>query len=186
MARQYKKGIQYFSMDTDIYADRKIRRIQSKCGPLAMSVILKLLCHIYGEEGYFALADDDFVFDVADELSVDTDLVRGVVAACVDGGFFDKAMHQQHGILTSARVQRNYIAATRKRKHNKDIDAKYRLQFGDDESEPDAPNAVSDASNTVSDAPNAVSDVQSTQSKVNQTKSNKSKAKETKPNQERR
>ena len=113
MARSGKRGIDYFSLDVDIFSDRKLRRVCHVHGAGAMAVVLRVLCCIYGENGYYAEADDDFIFDIADEL--DEAYVRAVISACASAGFFDAALLDAHGVLTSRRIQRNYLDATRKR-----------------------------------------------------------------------
>ena len=175
MARSTKPGIRYFSMDVDILADRKVRRVLAACGPAAVAVVLRLLCDIYGDRGYYVQADDDYLFDVADTLGMATETVRGVALCCVDAGFFDAGMWERYGILTSRRVQRNYLDATHKRVHNNTILPEYMLL---DEAEPSGRNGESDVRNGLSGGGNGESDVQSTQSKVNQTK-----VKEIKPDQ---
>ena len=65
MARSRKKGIDYFTIDTDIYMDRKLRRVRHTHGAGAMAVVLSVLCHIYGENGYYIDAGPDLYFDLA-------------------------------------------------------------------------------------------------------------------------
>ncbi len=127
MARSEKPGIRYFSVDVDILADRKVRRVMAACGPSAMAVILRLLCDIYGDRGYYAQADDDFFFDAADALGMTPEAVRDAAQSCVRSGFFDAGMWERFGILTSRRVQRNYLDATRKRHRNNVILPEYLL-----------------------------------------------------------
>lgn len=173
MARSRKKGIDYFSMDVTIFADRKMRRLVSACGLEAMAVLMRILCEIYKEEGYFVACDDDLLFDVADELGADESFVRQVVDKCVDVGLFDEKTYQAHSVLTSHRIQRNYIDATHRRADNR-MDDRYLLISVDKKGDSVDTNGESADSNTAS-AP--VSADKSTQSKVNKTK-----GKKTKPN----
>ncbi|MGI5849297.1 MAG: DUF4373 domain-containing protein [Christensenellales bacterium] len=160
MARSIKPGISYFSLDVDIFSDRKIRRIVNACGAAAVSVILKIWCSIYDEKGYYIKVNDDLLFDVADELTLKEDYVRDVVKKCIGTGLFDAQMHTSRGILTSPRIQRNYIDATKKRVINNEIIEEYRLV-------PEAKRAAQDAESTVLDA-------ESTQSKVKKIKEDQS------------
>lgn len=178
MARSIKRGIDYFSLDVDIFADRKIRRVCYIHGSGAMAVVLRVLCCIYGENGYYADADNDFFFDIAHELSLEEAYVRDVISACAAAGFFDAAMLDAHGILTSRRIQRNYLDATRKR-GNVVIEDAYRLAEDGTKAEETAFEAEEAVIPAETSARKALSGVQSTQSKVNQIKGEESISKQT-------
>jgi hypothetical protein len=102
-------------VDVDIFSDRKVRRVMAACGAAAMGVVLRVLCDIYGEQGYYLRFDDNYCFDVADTLGVEESYVREVVRCCMDTDFFDLGLFERFGILTSRRVQRNYLDATVRR-----------------------------------------------------------------------
>ena len=131
MARSTRRGIAYFSMDVDIFSDRKIRRVMYAHGMGALTVVVRALCAVYGEKGYYAEADDDFYFDLAHELGTDEAFVRAVIGSCVASGFFDSRLFGERGVLTSRRIQRNYADAT-KRRDNAQIDPALRLIEDDD------------------------------------------------------
>ena len=173
MARSIKRGIDYFSLDVDIFADRKIRRVCHSHGSGAMAVVLRVLCCIYGENGYYADADDDFFFDIAHELMMEEAYVRAVISACAAAGFFDAALLDAHAILTSRRIQRNYLDAT-KRRDNAQIEPAYCL-LEDASPSADGDNVCNNADNVCNKAQNAYS---GTQSKVNQIKGEKRKEEE--------
>ncbi len=173
MARSIKRGIDYFSLDVDIFADRKIRRVCYSHGSGAMAVVLRVLCCIYGENGYYADVDDDFFFDIAHELSLEEAYVRAVISACAAAGFFDAAMLDAHGILTSRRIQRNYLDAT-KRRDNVQLEPEYCL-LEDASPSPDGDNVCNNADNVYNNAQNVYS---GTQSKVNQIKGEERKEEE--------
>jgi hypothetical protein len=183
MARSAKKGIGYFSMDVDIFADRKLRRVLHAHGAGAMAVVLRALCCVYGENGYYAEADGDFYFDISEELALDEAYVRGVIESCAAAGVFDASLFDKRRVLTSHRIQRNYMDATRKRLHVT-IDAELNL-LDKDEIE-----ALSQEGNPAEETRNppeetripaeetrvpAEVSVQSTQSKVKKNKQEKSK-----------
>lgn len=169
MARSCKKGISYFSVDVDIFADRKLRRVRHIHGAGAMAVVLRALCCVYGENGYYAQADADFYFDIAEELSLDEAFVRAVIQSCAETGFFDAGLFDSCGVLTSRRIQRNYLDAT-KRREGAAIDPAYLLvekSCCDDVS--------SNADNACNNAENAC---KSTQSKVKEIKEKERRVKE--------
>lgn len=130
MARIRKKGIDYFPTDVTLFADRKIRRLIAQSGAQGVAVLMRVLCEAYKEEGYFVRADDDLIFDIAEELRMDERAVRCAVDVCVKTAIFDKNMLEKHGILTSARMQHNFMIATRKRLFNNRPEDAYLLVSG--------------------------------------------------------
>ncbi len=166
MARSGKRGITYFSMDVDIFSDRKLRRVRHAHGAGAMAVVLRVLCCVYGENGYFAEAGDDLYFDIADELGLDEAYVRGVLKSCVEVDFFDAALFGAHGVLTSRRIQRNYMDATRKRS-SAQIDGALCLLGDEIKAEETAFPAEETALEAEASALMDVCGVQNAQSKVN-------------------
>jgi hypothetical protein len=170
MARSCKKGISYFSVDVDIFADRKLRRVRHIHSAGAMAVVLRALCCVYGENGYYAQADADFYFDIAEELSLDEAFVRAVIQSCAETGFFDAGLFDSCGVLTSRRIQRNYLDATRKRANAKMDQSLCLVGEGITAEETAFP-----AEDSVQ---NGVSGVQSTQSKVKEIKEKERRVKE--------
>ena len=116
MARAGKVGIDYFSHDTDIMSDNKIRFIKAKHGLLGYAVFLRLLENIYSENGYFVKIDEKFNILFADDNKIDLNVYILILNDCIDEGLFNKDMYLKHKILTSKRIQMNYIAATERRK----------------------------------------------------------------------
>ena len=52
MARTFKKGLDYFPLDIDIFNDLKIRKLIKYQGGKAITVYALLLCNIY-KSGYY-------------------------------------------------------------------------------------------------------------------------------------
>lgn len=114
MARVTKKGIEYFSHDVDMSADRKIKLIERKFGYTGYAVYVKLLEEIYREEGYFLKMDDEeleFLFEL-----LDLEEVKEIISELVKRNLFDSDKYDEFGILTSERIQENYIVGTGRRK----------------------------------------------------------------------
>lgn len=116
MARAGKVGIDYFSHDTDVMSDNKIRFIKAKHGLLGYAVFFRLLENIYSENGYFVKVDEKFNILFADENKIELNVYILILNDCIDEGLFNKEMYSKHKILTSKRIQVNYIAATERRK----------------------------------------------------------------------
>ena len=118
MARPLKSGIDYFPLDCNFMKDIKVRKILRACGPGAIAVIVNLLCTIYQGDGYYMLWDEDTGFLIADDVGVKESFVHEVVKTAVQVDFFNAAMFDTRGILTSAGIQRRYKEATARRNDN--------------------------------------------------------------------
>ena len=109
MARQIEIGLRYFPMSTGIFNDRKIRRLLKTFGAKGYLIYNFVLCEIYKDKGYFVQCDDDFLFDIADNLAIDENLVKEVINFCVSNVLFDKRVFDVEKVLTSAGIQQRYI-----------------------------------------------------------------------------
>lgn len=118
MARPLKSGIDYFPLDCNFMKDIKVRKILRACGPGAIAVIVNLLCTIYQSDGYYMLWDEDTGFLIADDVGVKESFVHEVVKTAVQAEFFNAAMFDTRGILTSVGIQRRYKEATARRNDN--------------------------------------------------------------------
>ena len=118
MARPLKSGIDYFPLDCNFMKDIKVRKILRACGPSAIAVIVNLLCTIYQGDGYYMLWDEDTGFLISDDVGVKESFVHEVVKTAVQVDFFNAAMFDTRGILTSIGIQRRYKEATARRNDN--------------------------------------------------------------------
>ncbi|WPH38462.1 DUF4373 domain-containing protein [Enterococcus faecalis] len=116
MARPYKQGVDYYSLDVDFLKDIKYRKIRKSCGPQTCEILLCLLSYIYGDMGYFLRWDEDSAFLVADDVGAKEGLVEEVINKAVQVGFFDHDKYQKYKILTSNGIQKRYKLMTSKRK----------------------------------------------------------------------
>lgn len=114
MARPVKMGLDYFPFDVDIFEDEKVIPISSEFGAKGECIVVRVLCAIY-REGYFAECSPAFKFKIAKQANVPHTLVNEVITGLVKWGFFDKAVFDSFGVLTSAGIQKRWKEATRKR-----------------------------------------------------------------------
>lgn len=114
--RPTKQGIDYFPIDVGFFSDIKIRKISRACGPQSASILICLLCNIYRDEGYYILWDEDLPFVIADTVGVAEGAVKEVLTKALQVGYFEKSMYEQHHILTSSDIQRQFQLATYQRK----------------------------------------------------------------------
>jgi hypothetical protein len=121
MARPVKIGIEYFSLDVDIFEDEKVIPVSSEFGAKGECVIIRVLCAIY-RNGYFAECSEAFKFKIAKQANLPESLISEVISGLVKWGFFDKAVFDSFGVLTSRRIQKNWKEATRKRVSKNELD----------------------------------------------------------------
>jgi len=108
-----KEGLDYFSLDTDFFQDKKVRLVKSEFGAKGVMVLLALLCEIYGGNGYFKKWDDEDCFLMADAVGCGCSHgnISQVVHGCLRRSLFDDRVFKMFGVLTSAGIQRRYIRA---------------------------------------------------------------------------
>ena len=160
MGRPLKQGLDYFSFDVDFFDDEKVMAISKEFGIKGEIATVKLLCAIY-RNGYFALWNEALKRKLLMVLpGVSEDLLESVVKRLAVWGFFDKALYDSTGVLTSRGIQRRYFAAVGRRKPRKELP--YLLDLGDG-------NGVFADENEVNAGNNGVFDDRSTgkESKVN-------------------
>lgn len=121
MARPVKIGIEYFSLDVDIFEDEKVIPVSSEFGAKGECIIIRVLCAIY-RNGYFAECSEAFKFKIAKQANLPESLVSEVISGLVRWGFFNKTVFDSFGVLTSRRIQKNWKTATRKRVEKNDLD----------------------------------------------------------------
>ncbi|MDR1958895.1 MAG: DUF4373 domain-containing protein [Planctomycetaceae bacterium] len=96
-------------MDTGVFSDRKIRKLLKMFGPSGYLVYNFVLCEIYRDRGYYVDYNEDFVFDVADQLNLTESLVCEIITFCASGVLFDQGAFGVAGVLTSSGIQRRYL-----------------------------------------------------------------------------
>ncbi|EMF0219109.1 DUF4373 domain-containing protein [Enterococcus hirae] len=166
MARPYKQGVDYYSLDVDFLKDIKYRKIHRSCGSQTCEILLCLLGYIYGDMGYFLRWDEDSAFLVADDVGAKEGLVEEVVSKAIQVGFFNREKYEKYQILTSNGIQKRYKLITRKRK---EVSIKKEYLVNDDN------NLVNGGNNSTSTVVNGVRNTQiereiEKESKVNEIK----------------
>lgn len=103
-----KTGLSYYTVDTDRYQDRRIKRLKKDMGCKGIAVYDYLLCEIYRVRGCYLEYDEDTIFDVADYFNLSETLVREIVEYCGAVGLFSKELLSR-GIITSSSIQQRYL-----------------------------------------------------------------------------
>ena len=111
-------GIKYFSLDCDIFRDEKILRIKAQCGMKGFGFLIWLLCNLYEGDGYYKkfTYDDCALLAECAGGGVGAETVREVVKSSLKCGFFDRQVFEKYGVLTSSRIQENYLRACERQK----------------------------------------------------------------------
>ncbi|MGL5050881.1 MAG: DUF4373 domain-containing protein [Fusobacteriaceae bacterium] len=171
MARPVKKGMEYFSHDVSLSDDKKVRLLEKKCGYVGYAVFIKLLEEIYKEEGYYLKVVEEELECCFQLLEIEE--VVEIIEVCLDRNLFDRDKFEKYKILTSSRIQKNYIAGTGRRtavKMKKEyiiVDSEYA------ESEVDSVvDGINVDNNLVNVCNNSINVDSSTQTKVNKSKVN--------------
>lgn len=122
-----KQGLSYYNVDTDRYADRRIKRLKHTFGCSGIAVYDYLLCEVYRDRGCVLEWDDDTAFDVADYFGLKVNTVKEIVKYCGVVGLFDAGLLSR-GTITSEAIQRRYLEMSqRARRVNVTIPEECRL-----------------------------------------------------------
>jgi hypothetical protein len=118
MARKQEIGIDYFPLNTTITNHPKIKLLINDVGPVGFWVLNCIWCEAYRLKGYYfdARDEDELILFASDTCKQQLEVVLAVINACVKRKIFNKEIYDKHGILTSRRMQTNYLEATSRRK----------------------------------------------------------------------
>lgn len=122
MARPIKKGLDYFPLDTRLHG--KIEYIQCMYGMLGVMVIISLWQRIYENSYYIEynkksalIFSKDFgvqLETLSKEHKSSWEVFDEIVRQAVEEGIFNKTLFEKYGILTSRKIQQNYLKAKEK------------------------------------------------------------------------
>jgi len=125
-----KEGLTFYTVDVDMLKDIKVRKILKECGIGTIDVLVSMLGYIYGFKGYYIVFDADLAFIIADEIINSEEFVIRVINKSLEVDFFNKLLFEKYKILTSKRIQNNYIRVVKSsRVKRPEIQKKYLLVF---------------------------------------------------------
>ena len=107
MARTFKKGLDYFPLDIDIFNDLKIRKLIKYQGGKAITVYALLLCNIY-KSGYYMKWDKELPFICSELTGFEEAYISEVIKTCLTLGLFSKELFDAEKVLTSKGIQERY------------------------------------------------------------------------------
>lgn len=109
-----KKGLDYYTLPC--IEDERIELVEAELGIEGFAVIVKLLCKIYGQNGYYCQWDPDCAMLFARKNCISRDFVNKVVDVAIKRGFFSRRMYERYSILTSAEIQQFFMNVAKRRK----------------------------------------------------------------------
>lgn len=129
MARPEKKGLAYFPFDVDFFEDRKIKLLRAEAGSDGVVAYIKLLCQIYRENGYYIGWSEEDVLLFAEEMHCAPEKIRLYASTFVKWSLFDRTLLDAGNVLTSAGIQRRYLAANKERIRKAVAEGKHKPLF---------------------------------------------------------
>jgi hypothetical protein len=110
MARPVIEGLEYANIDVNIFDDIKILFVSDRFAEKGELFSIKLLLWIY-KQGYYTQWNDEIamLFSKKNFKNVSFDLANDIVRELLKRGFFDEAIFQKFGILTSKGIQKRWI-----------------------------------------------------------------------------
>lgn len=115
MARYTKKGLDYFSHDTNMQEDIKVKLLLAKYKLEGYGVFNLLLENLY-KESYFLTINEDYLLLFSSQINYTIEKLTEMIEYMVEKGLFNRGLYNKYSVLTSDRTQTNYILACSRRK----------------------------------------------------------------------
>lgn len=174
-------GMMYFPLKVNLFDEVPMELIEAKFGLKGTAAIMKLLCKIYKDNGYYLAWNKEqctlFTNKVGRDISEEE--MQGMVDILVEKRFFDLKVYKEQQVLTSIEIQKVWLEATKRRKRE-NVPLPYlfeELKINNEKLKESAPTCTQNQGNCTQDADifseNAYN---SEQSIVEQSKANESKA----------
>lgn len=126
MGRPRKSGLSYFPLMIDFFKDRRIRRLVSRFGADGPMLYLYILCEAYGN-GYYVVADDDFIEDAALELGCNPEKIGLMLHYLLDKSLLDGTLFNTVKVLSSHGIQAQYQAVMKDLRHDVEVERDFWL-----------------------------------------------------------
>lgn len=111
------KSLRKFTVSVDFFEDERIIGLQALYGPAGPMVAIAILTIIY-RHGYYAVWNDLTRYKLLSFLPDATpEFLDDIISKMVEWGLFDAGMFANHGVLTSADIQRQYFRAHKRESH---------------------------------------------------------------------
>ena len=119
MAMMYG-GMLYFPFKVNLFEEIAIELIEAKFGLKGTAAVIKLLCKIHKENGYYLKWNSEqcTLFTNKVGKDVNEEEMQGIVDILVEKGFFDPQIYKEQEVLTSTELQKVWLEATKRRKRD--------------------------------------------------------------------
>ena len=117
IGRPEKQGINYFSLDVDF--DSSLEVILSQLGEKGLGIAVRVWQHIYKTKGYYMPYNEDELYmikRICNDSSKEE--IETLIRKMIDKNLFNKEIFNKKAVLTSGRLQKNYLVASRNRVSN--------------------------------------------------------------------
>ena len=111
-----KDGIEFYPFPT-VYNDA-LAMIVAEFGMIGLGAYALICSKLFRNNGYYMDANEDSLILIKREvgLMINDDTVEKIISSCIKRDIFDKEKYEKYKILTSAKVQKDYLVAVRRRK----------------------------------------------------------------------
>lgn len=113
-------GVLYFPIAVSELEGIALELVEARFGLRGMAAVIKLICKVYKEEGYYLTWEKEqcmlFTHRLGNELS-DEDM-QEIVELLIEKDMFSRKMYEEHHVLTSERIQKVWLDATKRRKRD--------------------------------------------------------------------
>lgn len=110
--RPIKQGLDYFALDVSM--NDEVELIEAAHGIAGFAILVKMYQKIYSE-GYYLDWDKRQQLLTSIRIGVDVNVLNAVINDCVEWGIFNKDLFDDFQILTSRRIQDQFVRATTRR-----------------------------------------------------------------------
>lgn len=115
MARPVKIGIDYFSLDVDF--DTSLEIVLAEYGEKGLGIVVRIWQHLY-KSNYFIPYNKDELLMIKRKCSdTSVDEIKDVIERMIEKNLFSKELFEEFQVLTSPRIQSNYLEAKTKSNH---------------------------------------------------------------------
>lgn len=111
-------GVLYFPVTISVLEGIALELIEARFGLKGVAAFIKLLCKVYKEEGYYMSWGKEqcmlFTHKLGNELS--NEEIQEIIELLIEKEIFSRKMYAEHHVLTSERIQKVWLDATKRRK----------------------------------------------------------------------
>ena len=118
MDKQTNQGISFYTISTGMLREMPYRKLIKSCKAQSIAVILATRSIINNHSGYYVEWNDETCFLISEETLMEESEIVNIIYKAVEFGVFDKGMYETHKILTSYRIQEEFLFITKRRKEN--------------------------------------------------------------------